>query len=140
MSLDAIHERFIDEIKLRGYDDKYIDKNEEREILQIAIQQGMGLDAARAALLQVCASLEYVLESDLMKIIKEQFDAVSEKGIGLAKFEEVLNKIRGAARGRREERELCRLIVHAIDDSGLKVKSAWPFNWYRAVKRQISKA
>ena len=41
MTLDEVKKRFVEEVKLRAYDDKYIDKNEEREILQIAIQQGV---------------------------------------------------------------------------------------------------
>ena len=32
MSVEDIKKRFVEEIKLRAYDDKYIDKNEEREI------------------------------------------------------------------------------------------------------------
>src|SRR5207253_159098 len=63
MSLDDVKKRFVEEVKLRAYDDKYIDKNEEREILQIAIQQGIGVDPARAALVQVCDSQGYVMES-----------------------------------------------------------------------------
>ena len=54
MSIEDIKKRFVDEIKLRAYDDKYVDKNEEREILQIAIQQGIGIDSARQALAQCC--------------------------------------------------------------------------------------
>ena len=49
MSIDEIKKRFVDEIKLRAYDDKYVDKNEEREILQVAIQQGISIDSARSA-------------------------------------------------------------------------------------------
>ena len=50
MTLDEVKKRFVEEVKLRAYDDKYIDKNEEREILQIAIQQGVGVDSGRSAL------------------------------------------------------------------------------------------
>ena len=50
MSEDEIKKRFVSEIELRGYDDKYIDRNEEREILQIAIQLGVSIDSARLAL------------------------------------------------------------------------------------------
>ena len=138
MSLDAIQERFVDEIKLRGYDDKFIDKNEEREILQIAIQHGIGAEAGRAALVRVCADLGYVLESDLMKLIKERLDAVAGTGIDQATFDGVLANLRTAAQGKRSDRELTQLIVHAIDDSGLKVKSSWPRNWYRAIKRDLA--
>ena len=43
----------MNEIELRAYDDKYIDKDEEREILQIAIQFGVA-STAGMALVQVC--------------------------------------------------------------------------------------
>ena len=48
MSLDEVKRQFVEQVKLRAYDDKYIDKNEEREILQIALQQGVTVDSARA--------------------------------------------------------------------------------------------
>src|SRR5262245_52840359 len=75
MSLDAVKQRFVNEVKLRGYDDKYIDKNEEREILQIAIQQNVNIDSARQALAQVCESTGYVLESSVLKQIKDNIEA-----------------------------------------------------------------
>lgn len=69
--LDEVKKRFVEEVKLRAYDDKYIDKNEEREILQIAIQQGVGIDSARSALGQVCEAQGYVLESKVLSEIKD---------------------------------------------------------------------
>ena len=63
MAMEEVKKRFAEEIKLRGYDDKYIDKNEEREILQFAIAQGISIDTARAALAQVCDHDDYILES-----------------------------------------------------------------------------
>ncbi len=40
MYLDEVKRQFVEQVKLRAYDDKYIDKNEEREILQIAMPAG----------------------------------------------------------------------------------------------------
>ena len=40
MTLDEVKKRFVEEVKLRAYDDKYIDRTEEREILQIAQRRG----------------------------------------------------------------------------------------------------
>src|SRR5579872_2139109 len=71
MTLDEVKKRFVEEVKLRGYDDKYIDKNEEREILQIAIQQGISVESARAALSQVCEAQAFVLESRVLGEIKD---------------------------------------------------------------------
>lgn len=141
MSPDAIQQRFIDEINQRGSDDKYIDKNEEREILQIAVHRGIGVEAGRAALAGVCAKHGYLLESELTTAIKNQCDAVVATGrkIDQASFEAILNSLRTTVGGRRDDRELMKLVVMVIDDNDLKVKSGRLFNWYKAVKRQVGK-
>src|ERR1700712_4221070 len=77
MSLEDIKKRFVSEIKLRAYDDKYIDKNEEREILQIAIQLGVSIDSARSALVQVCDEHSYIMESVIVKQIKDQVETAA---------------------------------------------------------------
>ena len=77
MALDDVKKRFVDEIKLRAYDDKYVDKNEEREILQVAIAQGISIDSARSALAQVCEHNGYILESTILKEIKDQVETDS---------------------------------------------------------------
>ena len=73
MSIDDIKKRFTNEIKLRAYDDKYIDKGEEREILQIAIQLGVSIDSARPALFQVCNENDFVVESVIVWIGPRRF-------------------------------------------------------------------
>ena len=77
MSVEEIKKRFVNEIKLRAYDDKYIDKNEEREILQIAIQLGVNIDSARSALVQVCEEQGYIVESVILKMMKDQVETAS---------------------------------------------------------------
>src|SRR4051794_12482688 len=74
MSLDEVKRQFVEQVKLRAYDDKYIDKGEEREILQLALQQGVTVDSARSALAQVCETNGYVLESAALKAVKEMID------------------------------------------------------------------
>jgi hypothetical protein len=141
MSPDTIQLRFIDEINQRGSDDKYIDKNEEREILQIAIHQGIGVEPGRTALAEVCANHGYLLESELTTTIKNQCDAAIANGgkIDLATFESILNGLRTTVGGRRDDRDLMKLIVTVIDDNDLKVKSGRFFNWYKGVRRQAGK-
>src|SRR3982751_990509 len=74
MSLDDVKRQFVEQVKLRAYDDKYIDKNEEREILQIALQAGITVDSARSALSQVCEANGYVVESKVLMEIKDAID------------------------------------------------------------------
>jgi hypothetical protein len=141
MSSDAIQQRFIDEINQRGSDDKYIDKNEEREILQIAIHQGIGIEAGRFALGEVCSRNGYLLESDLVKSVRERCQAATVEGrkIDRTTFEGLMNDLRTAVQGRRDDRELMKLIVTVIEDNDLKVNTGRVFNWYRGVKRQVGR-
>ena len=61
MASDEVKRRFLQEIKLRGYDDKYIDQAEEKEILKIALEAGSDLDAARQAMLQICEQNDFIV-------------------------------------------------------------------------------
>jgi hypothetical protein len=140
MPPEAIQTRFVDEIKLRAYDDRYIDKNEEREILQIAIQQGIGIDAARADLARVCEQNGYVLESTLMAQIRTQAEAaVAAAGhLDREAFDRIFADAKTAAGGRKNDREVKKIAVLVIEDAGLnRVKTGWFTDWYAAVKREL---
>jgi ABC-type Fe3+-hydroxamate transport system substrate-binding protein len=140
MSVEEIKKRFVNEIKLRAYDDKYIDKNEEREILQIAIQLGVSIDSARMALVQVCEDHNYVMESVLLKMIKEQVEAAfgNDGKIDQKEFDLIFGNIRRAAQNKKNDREIKKMIVTVMEDSGLnKVKTGWFSNWYTALKQDL---
>ncbi|HVK09067.1 MAG TPA: hypothetical protein VM597_09850 [Gemmataceae bacterium] len=143
MSMDEVKKRFVDEIKLRAYDDKYVDKNEEREILQVAIQQGIGIDSARSALAQVCENQGYVLESALIKSIKDQIEAAAgnDGKVDQKEFEMVLHTAKKASLGKKNDRELKKMIITVMEDTGLnKVKTGWFSDWYTAMKRDLGMA
>ena len=106
--------------------------------MQIAIHHGIGIDAVRRALGDVCDQEGYILESALVRSITEQCERATVNGgrIDRARYESILNNLRAAVQGKRHDRELTKLIVTVIEDGGLKVKSGWPFNWYRAARRE----
>src|SRR5580692_4927407 len=108
MSVEDIKKRFVNEIKLRAYDDKYIDKNEEREILQIAIQLGVSIESARAALIQVCDEHSYIIESVVIKQIKDQVEtAASNDGmVDQKEFELIFGNIKKSIQGKKNDREV----------------------------------
>jgi hypothetical protein len=140
MSPDAIQARFIDEIKLRAYDDRYIDKNEEREILQIAIQHGINIDTARGDLAKVCEQNGYVLESSLMARIRTQAEqAVAAAGhLERDAFDGIFDDARQQVAGRKNDRELKKIAILVIEDAGLnKVKTGWFKDWYGSLKREL---
>ena len=140
MTHDEIKMRFIDEIKLRGYEDRYIDRNEEREILQIAIQLGVNIDAARADLAEVCAAEGYVLETVVLKLIREQVEAAAANDgrIDRQEFDLILANARSAVGGKKTDRQVKTLMVQVMEDTGNnRVKRGWFTNWYAAMKREL---
>ena len=143
MSPDAIQARFIDEIKLRAYDDRYIDKNEEREILQIAIQLGVTIESARSALVQVCEDHGYVVESVLLKMMRDQVEtaAGNDGKVDETEFSLIFQNVKRAANGKKNDRELKKMIVTVMEETGNnKVKTGWFSNWYTALKSDLGVA
>ncbi len=143
MSVEDIKKRFVEEIKLRAYDDKYIDKNEEREILQIAIQQGITIDSARQALAQVCEHQNYILESTVVKNIKEELESAAgnDGKIDQKEFEMIFANAKRRMQGKKNDREIKKMIVELMEDSGnTKVKTGWFSNWYANMKKDLGMA
>ncbi|MCS7022226.1 MAG: hypothetical protein NZ703_07170 [Gemmataceae bacterium] len=142
-SMEEIKRRFVNEIKLRAYDDRYIDRNEEKEILQTAIQMGVSIDSARAALAQVCDENDFVMESRLIQQIKDQLQAaMSDDGrIDRKEFDMIVNTVKNAAKGRKNERELQRMVISVMEDTGqTQVKRGWFSDWYSSLKRELGMA
>ena len=142
MSLDDVKRQFVEQVKLRAYDDKYIDKAEEREILQIALQQGVTVDSARAALAQVCESNNYVLESVALKAVKELIDiqAGNDGKIDEKEFNDALAMLKTRTQGKKNDLQCKRMLVEMIDDNNYKIKTGMFSNWYSRVKREIGVA
>ncbi len=140
MSIEDIKKRFVNEIKLRAYDDKYIDKNEEREILQIAIQLGVSIESARGALLQVCDENGYIVESQILKQIKDQVEtaAGNDGMVDQKEFDLIVGNITKSMQGKKNDREVKKMIIAVMEDSGMnKVKTGWFSNWYASLKKDL---
>ena len=138
MTHEEIKSRFTDEIKLRGYEDHYIDRNEEREILQIALQLGMPAHAARAALAEVCAGRGYVQETHLEKAARDSIAAAA--AIDRDGFERIAADVAREAKGTRTDRQARALVVQVLADTGAKVKTGWLRDWFKAAKRELGVA
>ena len=141
--LDEVKKRLLNEVKLRGYDDKYIDRNEEREILQIALQLGAGVDVARAVLVQACEDQGYVVESAVLKQVKDQIEtaAGTDGRIDRQEFELIVGNAKRAVQGKKTDREVKKLVVTVMEDTGNnKVKTGWFSDWYAVLKKDLGVA
>src|SRR5947209_18967102 len=139
MSLDDVKRRFVEEVKLRAYDDKYIDRGEEREILQIAIQQGVGVDAARGALVQVCDSQGYVLESQVIKGLKETLETFAENDgvVSEKEFNDTVTICKKKTQGKRTEPQCKKMVVELIEEANYKTKQGMFNHWYDKIKKEV---
>jgi hypothetical protein len=141
MSLEEVKKRFVEEVKLRAFDDKYIDKSEEREILQIALQQGISVDSSRAALAQVCEAQGYVLESKVMSQLKDYLDtaAGNDGKIDEKEYNDAMTLCKKWTQGKRSDVQCKRMIIEIIDDNAYKTSKGWFSSWYDRVKKEIGK-
>ena len=142
MTLDEVKRQFVEQVKLRAYDDKYIDKNEEREILQMALQSGVTVDSARAALAQVCESQGYVLESTALKAVKEMIDiqAKNDGKIDEKEFGDAVSLMKVRTQGKKNDMQCKRMVIEIIDDNNYKIKTGMFSNWFTRTKREVGMA
>jgi len=139
MSLDDVKRQFVEQVKLRAYDDKYIDKNEEREILQIALTQGVTVDSARAALAQVCEAQGYVLESHALANVKEVIEtfAGNDGHIDEKEFKDAVTTMHKQTLGKKNDIQCKRMVIEIIQDNAFKVKQGMFNHWYDVVKKEV---
>jgi len=142
MSLDEIKQRFAQEVELRAYDDKYVDKNEEREILQIAIQQGITVDSARSSLAQVCESKGYILESKVLSEIKDLITTFAENDgkVDEKEFHDAVAQLVKRCQGKRNENQCKKMVIEIMEDNSYKVKTGWFSDWYAKTKKEVGMA
>jgi hypothetical protein len=139
MSLDDIKRQFLEQVKLRAYDDKYIDKGEEREILQIALQMGVTVDSARSALAQVCENNGYVLESAVLTAIKELIEqfASNDGQIDEKEFNDAVAICKKKTMGKKNDVAVKRMVIEVIEENAYKTSKGWFSNWYARIKKEV---
>jgi prephenate dehydrogenase len=133
---------FADQVKMRAYKDKYVDEKEEQQILQAAIDKGIGFDAARSALVRVCESEDYVLESVVIEKAKEALEtfAGNDGKIEEKEFKDAVTIAMKASRGKKSELECKKMILKMIEEGATKIKTGWFSNWYSAARKEVGMA
>ena len=140
MTAGEVRQRLLAEIERRALADRYIDRDEEREVLQFAVQVGYGTDDARAELARVCGERGYVVESAVLGVIREQIAAaMADDGkIDRAEFERALHAAKAAMGGVKPDAEVKRLLVQMMEDTGTnRTKRGLFGNWYARLKREL---
>ena len=140
MSNDEIRQRFTNEIKIRAYDDQYVDRAEEKEILQVAISMNVDLDTARMALVQACNMENYILESAVIGEMKNQLKvfAGNDGKVDETEFSLLFQTMKANVKGKITDVQVKRMIIEEMENSGLnKVKTGFFSNWYTKTKKEV---
>jgi hypothetical protein len=139
MTPDEIKTRIVNEIKLHGYNDQFIDRGEERAFIQTAIQLGVNVEDALAALRRVCTELGYLLESDVWAQTEARVTAAGRAGrIDRATFDRIATEALATLRGKKSEGEVRAMVVTLMERTGHnRVKAGWLKNWYKELKQEL---
>jgi len=136
---DDVKKRFVEEVKLRGYDDKYIDRAEEREILQGAVKDGISVESARAALAQVCEASGYVLESRALAQVEEVLQTFAENDgkVDEKEFNDAVTVLKKATKGKKTENECKKFVLKIMEDRSYAAKTGWFSNWLTTARKSV---
>lgn len=142
VTAEDIRAEFRNQVRLRAYEDRYIDRQEEREIMQIAISRGCNVDNARSYLQQVCETQGYILESQLIREVKSllEIQAGNDGKIDRKEFDDAVSLVRRKCEGKRTESQIKRMICELINDSSFKTSTGWFSSWFNTVKREVGMA
>ncbi|OQY46560.1 MAG: hypothetical protein DRR08_19480 [Candidatus Parabeggiatoa sp. nov. 2] len=134
---DQIKKQFVDYIMLQVYDDQYIDRQEEKKILEEGIRKGLGVEEGLALMRQVAQEKGLALERDAEERAKEMLDAfaTNDGKVDKKEFERALAILAKHSKGRIPEPEMKRRLKKMMEDNGWKAKEGGLFGskWYSAI-------
>jgi DNA-binding transcriptional MerR regulator len=129
-------------IKDRAHRDFYIDSDEEREILQFALQKGMTLEQGNEILHKVCQDESYLVESCVLEEtaaqLKSFFDV--EMCITEKNFQKVLADLESKTGRFVPGKDWRQQIVSMIEENGYPTKPGWFKDWFLVVKKDLGLA
>lgn len=137
MTDDPMTDRLIKEIGLRTFADRYLDANEEGEVVRIAEQLGIGRDAALTVIAAYCRESGTVREGTIRDAIRSKLANVPEK-LDRPAFDAVTEAGQIAAGGALTIRDAQRMTIALMEETGrTHVKRGWFRNWYADLKREL---
>jgi hypothetical protein len=123
-------------VKLQVYDDKYIDRKEEKKILEEAMKRNISIDDALAVMRSVASAHDYVVERDVETRCKEMLEQFAGDGkVDKKEFEDAVGMYKKGSRGRVPEAEIRRRLKSMMIDQGWKAKEGGLFSskWFSEI-------
>lgn len=128
---------FINDIMLQVFDDQYIDRQEEKKILEEGLRKGIAVEEALAIMRQVASEKGLALERDAEDKAKEMLErfATNDGKVDKKEFEDALAIFKSASKGKIPEPEMKRRLKKMMEDNGWHAKEGGLFGtkWYTAI-------
>jgi hypothetical protein len=128
---------FIDYIKLQTYEDGYIDRQEERKLLEHAIELGIGIEEGLAIMQNLAKQQNYVIEREVENKAKELLERFSVSGgiIDKKEFNDAVGIFVADCKGKVSETESRRRLKKIVLENQWKVKEGGLFtsNWFTEI-------
>lgn len=131
------HRQFVEFVKLQVFDDGFLDRQEEKAILEKGIQLGISIESGLAIITQLASTRGFVVErlaNERAKQILTQF-ANNDGKIDKKEFEDAVAFYQSDTKGKIREDEVRRRIKQLILDNQWKVKEGGLFGskWFSAI-------
>lgn len=134
---ENVKKAFVDYVMLQVYDDKYIDRKEEKKILEEGIKKGIGIEEGLAIIRQVAADKGLALEREAEERAKEMLErfATNDGKVDKKEFEDTLAIFKSASKNKIPEPEMKRRLKKMMEENGWKAKEGGLFGskWYSAI-------
>jgi hypothetical protein len=134
---EDVKKQFVNYIMLQVFDDQYIDRKEEKKILEEGVGKGLGVDEGLAIIRQVASEKGLALERDAEERAKEMLARFSgnDGKVDKKEFEDALAIYQSASKGKVSEPELKRRLKKMMEENGWKAKEGGLFGtkWYSAI-------
>ena len=137
MPTEESRKQFVEYIMLQVYDDQYVDRAEEKKILEMGIKKGFSVEEGLAILRQVADDKGFAIEREAENRAKEilgQF-AANDGVVDKKEFEDALALFKTACKGKLPEPELKKRLKKMMLDNGWKAKEGGLFGtkWFSAI-------
>lgn len=134
---EHIKNQFVEFIKLQAFDDKYIDRQEEKRILEVGIKNGIGVEESLSLISQIASEMGLVVERDAEDRAKEFLEkAASNDGkVDKKEFENAVELFRKTIKNKIPEPEIKQRLKNMMENNGWKAKEGGLFGskWYSAI-------
>lgn len=132
----ATIQQFIEFIKLKVFDDGYIDRQEEKAILEEGVKRGIGVESGIAVIRQVAIDHGYVVERMVDERAKEILQRFATDGqVDKKEFEDAVALYKSDSKGKVKEDDIRKRLKQLMLDNGWKAKEGGFFGtkWFSAI-------